>query len=208
MTRAARLLSVALAMTLVLAGLVARHAWLRANGTEVRLDMEPVDPRDLLLGHYVIVRTPAHRIDTAELAGPTEGWEQGQRVYVALEPGADGGWTPVAALRERPQDGTFLLGRAHWTGTLWDYEDAPNDPDAVEEGGPQTRRERIDETARDQLFVTYNIERYYASEAEALALEAMRDEDRLRVIVSLAEDGSAIVKGLEIDGETRYDRLW
>ena len=33
----------------------------------------------------------------------------------------------------------------------------------------------------------------------------MRDQDRLRLIVAVAEDGAAVIKGLEIDGEARYD---
>jgi hypothetical protein len=35
----------------------------------------------------------------------------------------------------------------------------------------------------------------------------MRNQDRLRLIISVAPDGRAVIKGLEIDGERRIDRI-
>ena len=55
--------------------------------------------------------------------------------------------------------------------------------------------------------MAYNLEAYYAEADQARELDTMRNEDRLRLIVSLAPDGRAVIKGLEIDGERRIDRV-
>lgn len=196
-----RLLLIAAAMTAVLAGLVGHHAWRRASGEEIRLAMEPVDPRDVLLGHYVELRTPLHTLDTRRLGAPETGWRRGQTVYVAVETDDAGGSVPVSVHQSRPADRLAVQGRILGVSEVYDFEDAPD---------PVTGDLR--ETARgepfERLFVRYNLERYYAPRNDALALEAMRNEDRLRLIVSVGSDGAAVIKGLEIDGETRYDRLY
>ncbi|MGJ3232607.1 MAG: GDYXXLXY domain-containing protein [Oceanicaulis sp.] len=198
-----RLLAVAALMSAVLAGLVVHHAQRRAGGAEIYLDMAPVDPRDLLLGHYVILETPLHRLDTATLDGPQTGWARGDAVYVALEPGETGSMQPVGAFHEPPA-APFIQGRVEHVFTEQDYEE----PVPLEDGSPGFSYEPIPGTERDQLRVRYNLERYYAPRDQALALEAMRNEDRLRLIASVGPDGSAVIKGLEIDGEARYDRLF
>ena len=57
------------------------------------------------------------------------------------------------------------------------------------------------------LTVHYNIERYFASPEAALELEGLRNEGRLRLVVSVSESGAAVIKGLEIDGEDHLDAL-
>ncbi|MGX6647163.1 GDYXXLXY domain-containing protein [Maricaulaceae bacterium MS644] len=198
-----RLLAVALVMSVILAGLVARHAWLRSSGHEIYLEMEPVDPRDVLLGHYVQLRTGLHELDTSELDGPDTGWMRGDRVYVALSETGTGAVAP-AAVYHQPPAWPFILGRVHRVQTRSDF----TEPEQVEGEAPSWSTEPIAGTERDILQVRYNLERYYAPNEQALALESMRTQDRLRLIVSLAEDGSAVIKGLEIDGEPQYDTLF
>ncbi|XBQ15167.1 MAG: GDYXXLXY domain-containing protein [Oceanicaulis sp.] len=198
-----RLLAVATMMTAVLAGLVGHHAYRRSSGTEVLLEMEPVDPRDVLLGHYVILTTPVHRLDTGALEGPETGWARGDLVYVALEETAAGAALPVGAFREAP-GGLFIRGRVQSVSTQQEY----TEPEPLEDGSIGWRREPVPGTQRDELWVQYNIERYYAPQDQALALERQRNEDRLRLIVSVGDDGGAVIKGLEIDGERRIDRLF
>jgi uncharacterized membrane-anchored protein len=198
-----RLAALAAAMSAILAAMVGVHAANRAGGTEIYLDMAPVDPRDLLLGHYVIIETELHRLDTADLGGPQTGWSRGDTAYVTLEETDTGSMAPVGAYLERP-DGLFIQGRVERVFTTRDHEDlAP-----LEDGSPGFVREPIPGTERDELRVRYNLERYYAPREQALELERMRNEDRLRLIVSLSADGHAVIKGLEIDGEPRYDRLF
>lgn len=198
-----RLLAVALVMSAILAGLVARHAWLRSSGQDIYLEMEPVDPRDVLLGHYVALRTGLHQLDTADLDGPAAGWARGDTVYVALSETETGAMAPAGVSHQRP-DWPFIQGRVHSVRTQPDF----TEPEPLEDGSPGWGGEAIAGTERDILQVRYNLERYYAPSDQALALEAMRTEDRLRLIVSLADDGSAVIKGLEIDGEPQYDTLF
>ncbi|MEQ8435020.1 MAG: GDYXXLXY domain-containing protein [Oceanicaulis sp.] len=198
-----RLLAVALVMSVILAGLVARHAWLRSSGQEIYLEMEPVDPRDVLLGHYVQLRTGLHELDTAELDGSESGWARGDVVYVALSETGTGAMAPAGVSRQPPA-WPFIQGRVHSVRTEPDF----TEPEPVEGEALSWRSEPIPGTERDILQVRYNLERYYAPSEQALALEAMRTQDRLRLIVSLAQDGSAVIKGLEIDGEPQYDTLF
>ncbi|WP_439634856.1 GDYXXLXY domain-containing protein [Glycocaulis sp.] len=178
-----RLSLIAAAMTALLALMVINQAAARAGGTEIRLTMEPVDPRDLLLGHYVELVTPLQRLETTQLRGGTEHvFEQGDRIWVELETGPDGSSLPVSVYPS-PRSGTFIEGRVRYAGSLG------------EEPG-------------QWLTVHYNIERYFASPEAALELETLRNESRLRLIVSLGDRGSAVIRGLEIDGEDHIDRLF
>jgi uncharacterized membrane-anchored protein len=200
MSLAIRLGFIVLAMTVFLAALVARHVDLRENGTEIILPMEPVDPRDLLLGYYVIIRTPAHELDTRALAGPDADWREGAAIYVTLSEAADG-WRPDGAYPERPREGVFLQGRIRSVYTRSDMRE-------VEREDGWTMREPVPGTEHDVLEVVYNLERYYADAETAAALDVMRNEDRLRLIVSVGADGAAVIKGIEIDGEPRYETLF
>lgn len=205
MSLAIRLGLIVLAMTVFLGAMIARPAALRANGTEIILPMEPVDPRDMLLGYYVIIRTPAHELNTRALDGPDTGWRQGDVVYVALEEAEDG-WRPNGAFHDRPRGGVFLQGRVASVYTTSDMRDI--EPDEEDDDSWRVRREPIPGTERQELSVVYNLERYYAEADTARALEGMRRENRLRLIVAVGDDGAAVIKGLEIDGEAQIQSLF
>lgn len=193
-----RLLIMAGVMTGVLIAMAAGHAVQRAGGTEVRLDMLAVDPRDPLLGHYVVIETGLHRLDL-NAYGPTQvGFRRGGDVFVTLlRDEATGAWSPASVHHRHPGEGVVIRGkvervfpRLHW----------------VE--GEDGERVRGPERRLGELHVRYNLERYYASRDEALALEDMREGGRLRLIVSVSASGDAVIRGLEIDGEERLDRLF
>lgn len=212
MSRVVRLLLIAAAMTCGLAAMVALHANARAGGTEIVLEMEPVDPRDLLLGHYVQLATPLHRLDTRDFGMSGEGWQAGDTVFVKVEPDAQGSWQPAALYRAtaRPAltgNGAVLVrGRVRSAYQATDFEDRQVIP---QDGGePYTIPERVEGSEHTVLSVVYNIERYYADQRTALELETMRNEDRLRLIVTVSGDGQAIIKGLEIDAERHLDTLF
>jgi uncharacterized membrane-anchored protein len=109
---------------------------------------------------------------------------------------------PTGVFHEPPA-WPFIQGRVHYMNTQSDI----TEPEQGDGESPTLRSRPIPGTQRDVLQVRYNLERYYAPSDQALELEAMRTDDRLRLIVSLADDGSAVIKGLEIDGEPRYDTL-
>ncbi len=178
-----RLLAMALLMSALLAGMVITNAAARAGGTEIRLEMMPVDPRDFLLGHYVELETPLHRLWLNELTGDTDrDWNSGDRIWVGLDTDETGAFQPVAVYTRQPE-GLSIQGRVFHAGT-----------------GSVIRPGAV-------ISVRYNLERYFASPEDALALEELRNESRLRLIVSVGSDGSALIRGLEIDGEDHIDRL-
>lgn len=173
MNRTIRLTLVAAAMTAFLIGMVFDHATRRASGTEVILDLEPVDPRDLLAGYYVIVSTPLHLLEPDSLGGD-DSFATGDDIYALVEEDEEGVWQAVSIHRERPEAGVFLHGKVqHGSETM--------------------------------IRADYNLERFYADEETAQALELRRREniDSMRLIVSVGPDGRAIIRGLEIDGQRR-----
>ena len=208
MNLALRLQLIALAMIAVLAGLVGVHAMQRASGTEVVIPMEPVDPRDILLGHYVVIRTPAHTLDLSAFPDAPDGenaWSEGETVYVSLSQGQDGLWRPSGVARRGDAlEPPLMRGRIENAYRRYDYTDWEPGEDGKPGRGPQ----RIEGTGRTELQVKYNLERYYADPQTAKALEDMRRENRLALIVSLGEDGTAVIKGLVINGEPQYDTLF
>ena len=205
MKLAVRLALITFAMTAFLTFMAVRAADLRAHGTEIIMPMEPVDPRDILLGYYVIIRTPAHRIDTQAQEGPQTGWAPGEVIYVTLRETADG-WRPTGAFREKPSQGVFLQGRVRRARTVSDMREV--EPDIDKEQPGRIVREPIPGTERQELDVAYNLERYYTDSETAQELEGMRRQDRLRHIVSVGEDGAALLKGLDVDGLAPVETLF
>lgn len=198
MTAPVRLIAMALAMTGVLITMAGLHATQRAGGTEIRLDMLAVDPRDPLLGHYVVIETPIHRLDLNAYGPIQTGFTRGGDVFVTLRRDEDtGSWTVASVHDRRPGEGVVIRGKVERVFERINWLD--------DEDGARVRDR---DNLREELHVRYNLERYYASRDEALALEDMREGGRLRLIVSVSRSGSAVIKGLEIDGEDRLDRLF
>ncbi|GEM_PF-4649366 len=157
----------------------AQQVWLRTAGDEVILDVAPVDPRDIFFGHYVILAYQAERLDSGEVAIP-QGLEPGA-AWLTLREDADGIWVPDSLLKDRP-DGAVAL-----RGVL-------NSPAGPDEDGP--------------IFIELPLpDRYYASAGTARALEDSRNDGALQVILSV-RGGAAAIKGLVVDGEAQYDRLF
>ncbi len=199
-----RLTLILAAMIAFLTAMIVTHAQHRANGREVVLNIEPFDPRDLLLGYYSRIRTDAHALDTSDLDGPRTGWAQGDRAFVRLEPQDDGSWQPVSVLREHPGDGVYLQGRIRSASTRYDWQDAQGRRSDRYEAGA----EPVPGSEHQRLFLAYNLEAYYAEADAARELDELREDNQLRLIVALSEDGRAVIKGLEINGERRVDSLF
>ncbi|MBI1263853.1 MAG: hypothetical protein GC187_03870 [Alphaproteobacteria bacterium] len=198
MTVSLRLILAAAVMTGVLIAMAGLHAANRAGGTEIRLDMLAVDPRDPLLGHYVVIETPLHRLDLNEYDPAGNEYARGDDVYVTLrQDDGTGSWTAARVHARHPGDGVVIRGKVErvYTRSVW-----------VEADDAAHTRDQDD--PREEMRVRYNLERYYASQDEALALERLRDGAQLRLIVSVSASGDAVIKGLEIDGEDRLDTLF
>lgn len=88
--------------------MIVDRAMLLANGTEVRLAAEPVDPRALFRGDYVTLSYGFSQFDFDAVAGG-RAFAEGDAVYVTLEPGEDA-WAVAAISAEPPAAGVFLRG--------------------------------------------------------------------------------------------------
>jgi uncharacterized membrane-anchored protein len=201
MSHIVRLGLIALAMTAFLAFMVIHHASARASGTEVVLNVRGYDPRDIFLGHFSLITTDLQRLDAATLDGE-DMFEAGDPLYVVLAPGSDGDWQPVSLHTVRPDSGTVIHG---FVQSSYRVDSDRTDPQTGEPPLPAS-----------EIWVqaAFNIERYYASREMAQQFDRrLRELDPdgrngVRLILSLPPDGNAIIKGFEIDGVRRLDRLW
>lgn len=191
-----RLLAAGAVCLVALVSLVVVEARARAAGTEVILDMQPIDPRSLLSGHYVILGF-AHTLpqgaacpSIAELP-----YDRRDRGWVALtRRGERHIVTGAAATRAQAQ----RLGEIVVRGAA-----SCNAPTPPADGAPA-----MDGGVRLDLAV----DRYHADQDEAEAIEkAIRDRDsgeaRVAAILSIGADGAPRTKGLIVDGE-RIELTW
>ncbi len=193
-TRALFVLVLCAVFTLFLLWMVVGHERARSNGDEVVLDMEPVDPRSLFRGYYVIINTPLHRI-TYKDAPAHKPFKKGDRIFVSFASAAT--QEPVledqslasqenqliitALSHVKPAEGTFLQGRVSWASSSPENE-------------PRYR-------------VKYNIESYFADKSGAKELEDKIEDSKMRIILSVDDKGNAVIRGLEIDGTRIIDKL-
>jgi uncharacterized membrane-anchored protein len=194
------------AMSVFLVAMAGINAWHRANGTEIALAITPLDPRDMLLGYYSRLGLEIAEIDAMAIDGDDD-FIRGDRAWVALEEDGQGAWRPTGIYADQPAGGVFILGRVRWVADrAYRWVENP------ETGFGQPERVRVEDPQR-LVRLHYNVENYYLPRDQAQALDDFRarfrnGEATMRLLVSLADYGAAVIKGIEIDGERRYDRLW
>lgn len=172
---------VAAAHVAILTSMIAGRAAILRSGTEIVLQVEPVDPRDLLRGDYVVLSYNVSRIDLSlfEVAPPRDSEAGGRTVFVRLAPDGDGIWQPVvASLDGRPAaaiaDGQVDI-RGESQGGLWEQS--------------------------THLGVFYGIERFYVPEGEGRPIEENLNTRAFTMRVAVASDGTAQIKSFH-DGDT------
>jgi uncharacterized membrane-anchored protein len=160
---------------LIVATVVQRAAILR-SGQEARLEVVPVDPRDLFRGDYVVL---GYRIGTVDMPKDvTTPFTRGQQVFVTLRPDASSKAQAVAISAERPAVfGTDIVISGVVSSTSL--------------GG------RI-------VDVRYGLESYFVPEGEGKKIE-LTPKALLEVVAAVAPSGRAAIKRLLIDGKPVYD---
>lgn len=176
------LLAAFVLQTGLLAWMIADRALLLLHGKEVRLQVVPVDPRDLFRGDYVTLAYPMSRLRTDEVDGDDE-FHFREPIYVTLREGVDG-WEAVSIRHAAPTDGVFLKG------IVEDSHSGVNCKVA---------------TPCQEIRVTYNLEQFFVPEGEGRELETLRNDQRISVDVAVADSGRAALKRLLVDGEVRYE---
>jgi uncharacterized membrane-anchored protein len=169
------LIGAVLFQVLVLFGMMTPRGSTLLTGETILLRVQPVDPRDLLRGDYVILsyeisRVPRQGVEGLSGPGPVgmgdfaEG--QGQTVYVTLIPEPDG---------------------QHYRGG------------AVSITLPPEGVKFIRGTLRDRFRIEFGIESYFVQEGKGKEYEAAIASRRLSAEVALAPDGRAALRGLRIE---------
>ena len=168
----------------VLTGMIALHAAPLMFGETIRLKVEPVDPRDLMRGDYVILSYDISRVpkdgiegipdakDTSWRYWSRDQWMEERIVYVTLEPEADGKlWRGVKASVNKPASGRFIRGkyvRYGWRGL------------------PEIR---------------FGIEAFYVQEGTGRTLEQARNARHLTAEVALLSSGKAALRDVRDETE-------
>jgi uncharacterized membrane-anchored protein len=178
--------------TLLLCGLILAMVMQRASilrdGKEVRLDVVPVDPRDLFRGDFVILDYRIGTVDAAE--GKANAFKRGQKVFVTLRPDATGKAKAVAISAEPPTASgadIVIAGLVSSPSTCPLSETGTRDC----KGGNRA------------VGVRYGLESYFVPQGEGLAIE-LTEKARLEVVAAVAPSGQAAIKRLLIDGKPLY----
>lgn len=163
--------------------MVADRMQILREGREVTLQTQPVDPRDLLRGDYVVLRYDISQLPAGALAGKTAE-TRNPVVFVKLAPNANGLYEAVSVAAE-PVTVTapeiLIRGRVSYSC------------------GSTSR------TFCDKLQIKYGLESYFVPEGEGRKLEQARNQQKLRVVAAVLPSGRAAIKRLLLDGEPVYE---
>jgi len=168
--------------TAALAGMVAVKHRTLLTGTPILLKTEPVDPRSLFRGDYVVLNYAIGSLDYAALEGDNA-FERHDEVYVELRQG-ETYWEPVSIHRDMPAHGpesVVIRGTVQYSGAWIGGEN------------------------RDGINVRYGIESYFVPEGEGREIELPRNEGKVAILVAVDGGGAAAIKAVLIDGIVRYE---
>lgn len=161
-----------IAQVLFLIGITTSYYAVSWFGKEVRLETEPVDPRDLIYGDYVILNYDISILSASLWKGSGKVPEQGSTVYVVMKPESsenDPIYTAVGVYGEKPgieNDEVILRGR-------------------------------LDYSYDQEIRINYGIEKYYVPENTGKELEDHVGDMTVRV--KSASWGQAVIEELELD---------
>ena len=159
---------------------IAGRAAVLRNGQEVLLQVQPVDPRDLLRGDYVRLGYDIATIPAALFVPPLTG---------------DGDYEahPVWVLLHKQDDGFFAVKSAAFDRAALP---APESGEVVIHGVAAGRP-----YAGSSTTVDYGLERFYLPEGEGRPIEIDMRTRPFAVVAAVADDGSAQIKRF-LDGTT------
>jgi uncharacterized membrane-anchored protein len=164
------LLTVTAQITILLA-MIALRALPLVTGQTVLVRVEPVDPRDLFRGDYVILSYPFSRVPPDEIDGlsaeelRSRKKLEGRAVYVPLVPDTIGGHMRAGKVSiERPSSGLFLKGHMKRYGSM-----------------------------------EFGIESYFVEEGAGRRYEQAIRDHHLSAELAVTSSGQAALKGLRIE---------
>jgi uncharacterized membrane-anchored protein len=160
----------------VLLFMAANQEYILAAGEKVMLKCEPIDPRSLFSGDYVILNYEITRtkLDTITLKpGEKQPFRVNETIYIALEkPESSEYWRAAAASRD-----------IHWLKSMY----------------KTVIRGRIDRYRN----IKFGVEDYFVPQYEGINIE--KNLDNVRVEVSVMPDGNSAISRLFLGGrEMRF----
>jgi len=169
----------------LIAAIVVDRVRILREGTEVKLQTRPVDPRDFLRGDYVVLTYDISSVPAGPLKGvPSSG--TATPVFVTLAPKADGFYEALSVHQDAvPVTGNEVLIRGRVTG-----------------GASCGDRHR---SFCERLTISYGIERYFVPEGEGRGIESSRNQGKVAIVAAVTATGRAAIKRLLIDGQPVYD---
>ena len=170
--RERKILAITVAAQLaILVGMIAMRALPLVTGQTVLVRVEPVDPRDLFRGDYVILSYPFSRVPPGEIDGLSQQQRgsrkrlEGRAVYVPLVPDSTGAHMRAGKVSmEKPEGGLFLKGQMKRYGTM-----------------------------------EFGIEAYYVQEGKGRGYEQAIRDRQLSAELAVTSSGQAVLKGLRIE---------
>ncbi len=143
------------------------------TGREVFLKTEPVDPRDLFRGDYVVLNYEISSLDFVKLGGESQGeFIRGEDIYVELDPKSKCA-SPLGIYRSKPNAELYIKGKI---------------------------RRISDDVITDPIItVEYGIENYFVPEGTGRDIENLGGND-LVVRASVDKFGTAAIKAISIKG--------
>jgi uncharacterized membrane-anchored protein len=162
------------------------------TGIPVLLETEPIDPRSLFSGDYVILNYKISSLDLNKLGNDKREFKSNETVYVSLKPGKPY-WEPVGVAHEissTAPGNVVLKGTVDWVSdSFWN---------------PATQKEEKGKFLR----AYYGIENYFVPEGEGREIERrVLDgvDQKIDVRVAVDMKGNAGIQAILVNGETRYE---
>ncbi len=226
-TRALFVLVLCAVFTGFLLWMVVGHERARSNGDEVILDMEPVDPRSLFRGYYVIISTPLHRLAYKDIPAHKP-FKKGDRIFVSFAPATTKCTAPCDANQPATNQSATpkTINIQAVDTTVGTQEPVLEDQSLASQESPliitalshvkpaegtflQGRVSWASSSPENKTRyrVKYNIESYFADKSGAKMLEDKIEDSKMRIILSVDDKGNAVIRGLEIDGTRLIDKL-
>ena len=196
----ARFVAVIVIQSLVLGSMIYERASILRNGELVMLKTEPIDPRSLFRGDYVILNYEISSLSIEDLEGDNE-FEERDPIFVAVER-RDRFWAATGIYKSWPKivgDQVVMKGTVDWVNEI--RADCPDEEPTCEFGSLPITTKR--------LIITYGVESYFVPEGAGKEIEqAIREDsevERVAVQVAIDDEGTAAIKGLYLDGELYFE---
>lgn len=164
-------LVIAIFWLIIIIGFIGFKEYTIQTGDEYLVKTQPVDPRDLFRGDYVILSYDVSRIDLNDVKTDSSNYEIGEDVFVIIEKDVQGYLTAEEISRYPPSNENLKFIKA-----------------------------KVTRNSSNSLRLEYGIESYFVPEGEGREIERYRG-DGMDVKIAVDKKGNAIIKELLIDGK-------